>query len=109
MKGFKGLKHSQSSRAYGDYINHVQKGSPTDPVEQRRAAQNSIAEMKGRATTDHTWELLGHRHKDLTQDLEWTKLAHAGEERRRQVGAPNYRELLKLQESPPRAKAYGEV
>lgn len=102
LVGFKGLKKSQSSKEYGSYVNHVKKGSSTDPVEQLRAAKKNIAEMKGRATTDHTWELLGHRHPHCIHDLKWTELSREGEERRKMIGGPSFAELLKLQMAPPK-------
>ena len=67
------LKVKPTSSAYGDFSAG---GAATDPVEQCRAARLAILEQKGRATTDHTWELFGHRHPSLKGDLEWTKLAH---------------------------------
>ena len=71
-----------SASTYGDYVHHVHAGSATDPIEQCRAARTNIIEQNGRATTDHVWEMFGHRPSALEGDLEWTKIVQKDRERR---------------------------
>ena len=71
-----------SASTYGDYVHHIHAGSATDPIEQCRAARTNIIEQNGRATTDHVWEMFGHRPSALKGDLEWTKIVQKDRERR---------------------------
>ncbi|KAJ1448983.1 hypothetical protein M885DRAFT_537250 [Pelagophyceae sp. CCMP2097] len=57
------------SKVYGDF-----RASALSPALQMRAARAGIKEMKGRATVDHCWELVGHR-PDGIDDLAWIEVS----------------------------------